>query len=242
MAKLDSEKRNKISSSEFGLPSERKYPIEDKSHARNAKARASEEEHKGHISKGQEEEIDSKADKKLGKSRDKKAMGGPMSGPVTGSMPPVQGLPIARPVNGPPTAPPQMPIQGAPISRPVNGPPTAPQFAPRNTPMMNPMMRASGGIVAKNHVAGSRLPSDESDELASHLHNSHKEHKEREREDSRREEEAARNPKAPSKREKNMPHLARGGWRGKDVDGDAESKPHLGRQDPGMKDHGKDDF
>ena len=40
MAKLTSAARNKISGSNFALPG-RRYPIEDKSHARNALARVS---------------------------------------------------------------------------------------------------------------------------------------------------------------------------------------------------------
>lgn len=40
MAKLDAKRRNAIPSSEFAMPKERKYPIEDASHARDALARA----------------------------------------------------------------------------------------------------------------------------------------------------------------------------------------------------------
>jgi hypothetical protein len=40
MAKLTTEERNKIPESEFALPG-RRYPIEDKAHAQNARARAS---------------------------------------------------------------------------------------------------------------------------------------------------------------------------------------------------------
>jgi hypothetical protein len=39
MAKLSSKKRNSLSSSSFAIPSQRKYPINDISHARNALAR-----------------------------------------------------------------------------------------------------------------------------------------------------------------------------------------------------------
>ena len=39
MAKLTTKKRNKLSDSTFCIPSERKYPIPDKSHAANALAR-----------------------------------------------------------------------------------------------------------------------------------------------------------------------------------------------------------
>ncbi len=39
MAKLTTKQRKKIPKGEFGLPGEKKYPMPDKSHARNAKAR-----------------------------------------------------------------------------------------------------------------------------------------------------------------------------------------------------------
>jgi hypothetical protein len=42
MGKLDAEKRSKIPASEFALPG-RRYPIEDKGHARNALARVSQD-------------------------------------------------------------------------------------------------------------------------------------------------------------------------------------------------------
>ena len=42
MAKLTTQARKKLSSSEFALPGGR-YPIEDKAHARDAKARASQQ-------------------------------------------------------------------------------------------------------------------------------------------------------------------------------------------------------
>ena len=69
MAKLTAAKRNKIPKKEFGMPGERKYPMPDKSHARNAKARASEMANKGKISKSTEAKIDAKADRVLGKKR-----------------------------------------------------------------------------------------------------------------------------------------------------------------------------
>ena len=40
MAKLTTEKRNALSSSTFVFPAKRKFPIPDKSHARNALSRA----------------------------------------------------------------------------------------------------------------------------------------------------------------------------------------------------------
>lgn len=64
--KLDEKKRGKLPKKEFGEPGERKYPMPDKSHAANAKVRASEMENKGKISESAKEKIDAKANKKLG--------------------------------------------------------------------------------------------------------------------------------------------------------------------------------
>ena len=73
MAKLTTKARNKIPSEEFGMPKEKKYPMPDKNHARNAKARASQMVNESKISKGEEVKIDKKADKILGK-KDKSPM------------------------------------------------------------------------------------------------------------------------------------------------------------------------
>ena len=73
MAKLTAKERDREPKSDFGEPSKRKYPMPDKAHARNAKARASEMEHKGKLSKADESKIDAKADRMLGeKKRPKK--------------------------------------------------------------------------------------------------------------------------------------------------------------------------
>ncbi|HEX5241487.1 MAG TPA: hypothetical protein VFW20_10865 [Candidatus Limnocylindrales bacterium] len=65
MANLTEKKRDSLKSSQFGLPDERKYPMPDESHARNAKARAAQQEKKGNLSKADERKIDRKADKIL---------------------------------------------------------------------------------------------------------------------------------------------------------------------------------
>jgi len=65
MAKLSTESRNKLKKSTFGLPEERKYPMPNRSHAANAKARASQMEKKGKLSESAKEKIDAKADKIL---------------------------------------------------------------------------------------------------------------------------------------------------------------------------------
>lgn len=72
MAKLTTKRRNSLKSSTFGMPGERKYPMPDKSHARNAKARASQQLKKGNLSSEEKAKIDRKADKILGEKSDKK--------------------------------------------------------------------------------------------------------------------------------------------------------------------------
>jgi hypothetical protein len=65
MAELSTRKRNAEPKSDFGLPDERKYPMPDKSHARNAKARASQQAKKGNLTAAEKRQIDRKADKIL---------------------------------------------------------------------------------------------------------------------------------------------------------------------------------
>ena len=67
MGKLTTSKKNAEPDKDFGLPEQRKYPMPDKSHARNAKARASQMEHQGKLSPGDKKKVDAKADKILGK-------------------------------------------------------------------------------------------------------------------------------------------------------------------------------
>lgn len=69
MAKLTEKARKQLPKSDFALPGERKYPMPDKSHAVNAKARASQMEEKGKISKSTERLIDSRANKVLNKPK-----------------------------------------------------------------------------------------------------------------------------------------------------------------------------
>lgn len=66
MAILDSVHRNKLKSSTFGLPGERKYPMPDREHAANAKARSKQQYKKGNLSKSQMDKIWAKANKILG--------------------------------------------------------------------------------------------------------------------------------------------------------------------------------
>ncbi|HEX5824500.1 MAG TPA: hypothetical protein VFY18_08595 [Candidatus Limnocylindrales bacterium] len=67
MAQLTEKKRDRLKDATFGLPEERKYPMPDKSHARNAKARASQQEEKGTITVKEKAKIDRKADQILDK-------------------------------------------------------------------------------------------------------------------------------------------------------------------------------
>jgi len=72
MAKLTTSGRKGLSKSTFGLPGERKYPMPDKSHAANAKARATQQVKAGNLSPSSKAKIDAKANKILGRSSPKK--------------------------------------------------------------------------------------------------------------------------------------------------------------------------
>ena len=67
MAELRTETRKKIPAKKFAEPEKRAYPIEDKAHARNAKARASQAQNAGRMSKAEEKRIAAKADAVLKK-------------------------------------------------------------------------------------------------------------------------------------------------------------------------------
>jgi len=67
MAKLTSKKRKSLPKSTFGLPGKRAYPMPDRSHAANAKARASQQVAAGNLSPASKAKIDAKANKILGK-------------------------------------------------------------------------------------------------------------------------------------------------------------------------------
>lgn len=72
MPKLTAKKRDEMPKSKFALPGKRAYPVNDKAHAANAKARSTQMVKKGKLSKGQKAKIDAKANKVLGKSKPKK--------------------------------------------------------------------------------------------------------------------------------------------------------------------------
>ena len=68
MAELSTKQRDALADTVFGLPRKRAYPMPDASHARNAKARASEEFHKGNLTPAEKAQIDRKANDILGEA------------------------------------------------------------------------------------------------------------------------------------------------------------------------------
>ena len=71
MGILKAATRNALPKTEFGLPGARKYPMPDKSHAANAKARATQAVNSGRMSTSTEKRIDAKANKVLARSKRK---------------------------------------------------------------------------------------------------------------------------------------------------------------------------
>jgi hypothetical protein len=65
MTKLSTDARKKLPKTEFGEPGKRAYPMPDKAHAANAKARAAQQEKAGKLSAAEAKRIDAKADKVL---------------------------------------------------------------------------------------------------------------------------------------------------------------------------------
>lgn len=66
MSDLTAKTRNGLRSSAFGLPKSRKYPMPDRSHAANAKARATQMVKAGKLSSSQAAQIRAKANRILG--------------------------------------------------------------------------------------------------------------------------------------------------------------------------------
>ncbi len=64
MAELKTKTRKKLAASKFAGP-DRTYPIPDKEHAANAKARATQQVKKGNLSKSEADSIRRKTDKVL---------------------------------------------------------------------------------------------------------------------------------------------------------------------------------
>ena len=68
MPELKTKTRKKLPDSSFAGPG-RSYPVPDKKHAINAKARASQQVNKGNLSKSQAAKISAKANKVIEKGR-----------------------------------------------------------------------------------------------------------------------------------------------------------------------------
>jgi len=64
---LTSKERDDLSNDQFALPDQRKYPIPDKEHAANAKARAKQELDKGDLSQSDYDKVVKAADAVLNK-------------------------------------------------------------------------------------------------------------------------------------------------------------------------------
>lgn len=69
MARLTARGRRRLSRSKFAQPGKRKYPIHDRAHAANAKARATQQYRKGRISKTTRDRIHARANRVLRKKR-----------------------------------------------------------------------------------------------------------------------------------------------------------------------------
>ena len=69
---LTQTKRDKLKKSQFGLPCKRKYPMPDKKHAANAKARAKQQRKKGKLSRASYNKIVAKANRILKRGKAKK--------------------------------------------------------------------------------------------------------------------------------------------------------------------------
>lgn len=63
MARLSSSKRKSMRSSQFGLPGSRRFPMPDKAHAINAKARATQMVNKGKLSPSSAAKVKAKANR-----------------------------------------------------------------------------------------------------------------------------------------------------------------------------------
>jgi hypothetical protein len=69
---LTQTQRDKLKKSQFGLPGKRKYPMPDKKHAANAKARAKRQLKKGKLSRSSYKKIVAKANRILNRGKAKK--------------------------------------------------------------------------------------------------------------------------------------------------------------------------
>jgi hypothetical protein len=76
VAKLRASRRKKLRKTQFALPGSRRYPVHDKAHAANAKARATQQYRKGRISKSTKDKIHARANKVLKRGKKRKSKKG----------------------------------------------------------------------------------------------------------------------------------------------------------------------
>lgn len=69
---MKASRRKSIPKSQFGLPGSRRYPMPDRKHAANAKARATQQYKKGKLSKSSRDKVHAKANRVLKRSGGKK--------------------------------------------------------------------------------------------------------------------------------------------------------------------------
>lgn len=69
MSKLSTKKRNDLPKKDFALPGKKAYPIPDKAHAINAKARSTQMVEAGKLSPSEKKKIDTAANKVLKKKK-----------------------------------------------------------------------------------------------------------------------------------------------------------------------------
>lgn len=62
---IKARRRKALPKSKFGLPGSRRYPVDTKGRAANAKARAAQQVKKGKLSKSSQRKINAKANRKL---------------------------------------------------------------------------------------------------------------------------------------------------------------------------------
>lgn len=68
-SKMTAKKRKRLPKSSFGVPGKRKYPMDTKGRAANAKGRAKQQLKRGRISRSTYNRIVAKANRKLGKKK-----------------------------------------------------------------------------------------------------------------------------------------------------------------------------
>jgi hypothetical protein len=69
LSKITTKARNKLPADKFAEPKDRKYPVDTRARAANAKSRASEMVNKGKLSQSSEAKIDAKANRILAKKK-----------------------------------------------------------------------------------------------------------------------------------------------------------------------------